>query len=159
MKYIDRHDILYDYDTYEQMPIIHRYSEIECLSSYIKKEYITSYIVNIAMMYVNQGILYAKSRLSKQEYGDYVIYFVINYCNEDIENEGFLTSDVCFSRKAKMHLSNFHKPIDIRRIKIYKYIKNIIGINNYYCYKFEFEDYETYCFVPKGIMRKKDSQS
>lgn len=39
IKYIDKHDILYDYDTYEQMPVFHTLPELDCLSNFIKKYY------------------------------------------------------------------------------------------------------------------------
>ena len=76
-KYIDEHDVLYDYETYEQMPIYHRYSELDSLKSTIKTECYMSFLINMAIMYVNQGLLYAKSQLSEDELKNYLIYFGI----------------------------------------------------------------------------------
>ena len=73
--YIDEHDILNQDETCEQMPVFHVLSELECLSSFINKDYYISFCVNMAIMYVNQGILYAKSKLSVAEFENYIIYF------------------------------------------------------------------------------------
>ena len=36
IKYINKHDILYDYDSYEQMPVFHTLPELDCLSTFVK---------------------------------------------------------------------------------------------------------------------------
>ena len=149
MKYIDEHDILYNYDTYEQMPVFHVLSELDCLSNYIKKDYYTSFCVNMAIMYVNQGLLYAKSKLSGSDFKNFFIYF--DLCiNKDAEG-GYITVDVVYTRKADKHTKMFHTPIDIKETKVYEHVKNTIGINDFSCfyYKNEYQE-EYYSFVPKA---------
>ena len=127
MKYIDEHDILYNYDTYEQMPVFHVLSELDCLSNYIKKDYYTSFCVNMA----------------------FIIYF--DLCiNKDAEG-GYITVDVVYTRKADKHTKMFHTPIDIKETKVYEHVKNTIGINDFSCfyYKNEYQE-EYYSFVPKA---------
>lgn len=150
-KYIDEHDVLYDYETYEQMPIFYRYKELDCLDSVIRKEDYTAFFVNLAIMYVNIGLLYAKKKLTKEEQKDYLIYFMIYYIDEDIEEDGFVRVDVVFTRKAKEHLKLFNKPVDFRNTKINKYIKDIIGINEFSCHLYESkenDEYDQYYFFP-----------
>ena len=74
-KYIYENDILRDYETYEQMPVIDRYAELKCLENTIKKDYYTSFLASIAIMYINYGLLFAKSLLSKEELDNYVIFW------------------------------------------------------------------------------------
>ena len=150
VKYIDKHDILYDYDTYEQMPVFHTLPELDCLSNFIKKDYYISFCINMAIMYVNQGLLHAKSKLSEIEFKNFIIYFSV--CINKDEKGDFITTDVVFSRKAKEQISAFKKPVNVQETKVYGYINNIIGINDFSCYfcKNEFED-EFYLFVPKTI--------
>ena len=66
-KYIDEYEVLRDYETFEIMPIFNRYKELDCLKYFIKKEYYTSFFVDLAIMYVNLGFLYAKRQLKKRE--------------------------------------------------------------------------------------------
>jgi len=154
IKYIDRHDILYDYDTYEQMPVFHTLPELDCLSPFIKKEYNTSFCVNMAVMYVNQGLLHAKSNLSEKDFHNYIIYFYV-CINKDDDDGDFITTDVVFSRKAKEQIAKFETPINIQDTNIYEYVKDIIGINDFSCYYYEneFED-EFYIFLPKSLEKR-----
>jgi hypothetical protein len=154
IKYIDEHDILNDYDTYEQMPVFHVLKELDCLVGYIKEEFYTSFCVNMAIMYVNQSLLYAKSKLSENDLKNFIIYFDI-CVNKDDEGD-YITVDVVFSRKANEHISMFKMPIDIKDTKVYEHIKNTIGINDFTCYyyKNEYED-EYFSFVPKDELREK----
>ena len=168
-KYIDEHDVLYDYETYEQMPIYHRYSELDCLKSTIKIECYMPFLINMAIMYVNQGLLYAKSKLSEDELKNYLIYFGICWDEEEIEEMGFSRVDVFFTRKAKEHIKLFDtgdcEPIDCKDSKIYKYVKDILGISEFTCYyskwKDEYDDVsEYYYFIPKRLEQQiKDSLS
>ena len=162
-KYIDEHDILRDYETYEQMPVYYRYSELDCLKSTIQKEYYLSFLINIAMMYVNQGILYAKSKLSDAELDNYQIYFGIWWIEEEIEEMGFSRVDVYFTRKAKEHAKLFNncycKSIDYKETKIYKYVKDVIGLSEFTCYHSKWiDEYEEVCenfyFVPNIYQSK-----
>lgn len=150
-KYIDEHDVLYDYETYEQMPMFYRDKELDCLDSVIRKEDYTAFLVNLAIMYVNTGLLYAKKKLTEEEQIDYLIYFVIDYSEEDIEEDGFLRVDVVFTRKAKEHLKPYNTPINLHNTKINKYVGDIIGINEFTCYCAESkeDEYEQYYFIPK----------
>ena len=121
-------------------------------------QYYLSFLINIAMMYVNQGILYAKSKLSDAEFDNYQIYFGIWWSEEEIEEMGFSRVDVYFTRKAKEHAKLFNnsycKSIDYKETKIYKYVKDVIGLSEFTCYHSKWiDEYEEVCenfyFVPK----------
>lgn len=148
--YIDEHDILNQDETCEQMPVFHVLSELECLSSFINKDYYISFCVNMAIMYVNQGILYAKSKLSVAEFENYIIYFDVCINKDNVED--YVTVDVVFSRKAKEHFFTLKESVNVEKTKIYKFIENTVGINDFSCYycKNEYED-EYYSFVPKML--------
>ncbi len=104
----------------------------------------------MAIMYVNQGLLHEKSKISEIEFKNFIIYFSV--CINKDEKGDYITTDVVFSRKAKEQISAFKKPVNVQETKVYEYINNIIGINDFSCYfcKNEFED-EFYLFVPKTI--------
>lgn len=150
LMYIDECDILNQNETCEQMPVFHVLSELDCLSNFINKDYYISFCVNMAILYVNQGLLYAKSKLSVDEYRNYIIYFDLCINKDDVGD--YVTVDVVFSRKAKEHFSMLREVVDVQETKAYKYIKDSVGINDFLChyYKNEFED-EYYSFVPQII--------
>ena len=148
--YIDEHDILNQDETCEQMPVFHVLSELECLSSFINKDYYISFCFFLSIMYVNQGILYAKSKLSVAEFENYIIYFDVCINKDNVED--YVTVDVVFSRKAKEHFFTLKESVNVEKTKIYKFIENTVGINDFSCYycKNEYED-EYYSFVPKML--------
>ncbi|SFW32755.1 Immunity protein 15 [Prevotellaceae bacterium HUN156] len=161
-KFIDEHEVLRDYETYEQMPTFYRYKELDCLKSSIKEEYYIPFLINLAIMYVNQGLLLAKSQLTEEELKNYLIYFGIWWDEEEVEEMGFSCIDVYFTRKAKEHIKLFNtdycRPIDCKDTKIYKYVKDIIGISEFTCYHSKWTDKyedgseevsEFYFFIPK----------
>ena len=84
-KYIDEYEVLRDYETFEIMPIFNRYKELDCLKYFIKKEYYTSFFVDLAIMYVNLGFLYAKSQLKKNDLNNYLIGFEVFYIEENVK--------------------------------------------------------------------------
>ena len=169
-KYIDEHELLRDYETYEQMPIFHRYKELDCLKSSIKIEYYMPFLINLAIMYVNQGLLYAKSQLTEEELKNYLIYFGICWDEEEVEEMGFSSIDVYFTRKAKEDIKLFDdycKLDDYKDTKIYKYVKDIIGISEFTCYHSKWTDKyedgseevsEFYFFIPKILEQKIKNQ-
>ena len=131
-----------------------------------------SFLINIAIMYVNQGLLYAKSQLAKEELKNYLIYFGIWWDDEEIEEMGFSRIDVYFTRKAKEHIKLFDtsycKPVDYKDTKIYKYVKDVIGISEFTCYHSKWtEKYEDgteeisefYYFIPKILEQQIKKQS
>lgn len=153
IKYVKKHDILFDYETYEEMPVFYSLPELECLSGFVKEKYNASFCVNMAIMYVNQGLLHAKSNLSESEFKDYIIYFCVAI-NKDEEGD-FVTVNVVFSRKAKEEISAFDSPIDFQNSKVYEYVKDSFGINDFLCHLWVDEDGdEFYSFIPKAIEQR-----
>lgn len=148
-KYIEENEILHDYETYEQMPVSH-FSEINCLNSFIKKDLYTPFLINMAIMYVSQGLIYAQSQLSKEAIKNYLIYFRIDIDENVDEMEG-TSVHVLFTRKGKKHLQYFKEPVDIKNTKMKKYLKDIIGLSDFSCYLAEsIEDgLQQYSFIPK----------
>ena len=47
--------------------------EVSLLKSFIRRQDLTAFMVNMAIMYVNQGLLYAKSKLSKRNFENYMM--------------------------------------------------------------------------------------
>ena len=160
-RYINQHDILRDYETYEQMPTFYRYKQLDCLDDFIDKDNYDTFLVNMAIMYVNQGILHAKHKLSETEFNNYLICFAIDYDTEILEEMGYLDTQVFFSRKKSEILTEecLGKPIALEDTEIYDKIKDIIGINDFACYKCTFkynDDVITwYHFIPKCFLETK----
>ena len=162
-RYMKYHDILYDYETEEQMPIYYpRYGHLECLDDFIDKESYDTFFVNMAIMYVNQGILHAKHKLSETEFNNYLICFAIDYDTEILEEMGYLDTQVFFSRKKSEILTEewLGKPIALEDTEIYDKIKDIIGINDFASYKctFKYNDDDVitwYHFIPKCFLETK----
>ena len=140
--FIDEHNILRDYETFEQMQMFYRIKDLDCLSTSIAKELYTPFFADMAIMFVNMGLLYAKSQLSEEEQKDYLIYWGIEYIEENIVEDGFLHVDVCYTRKGKEHLSYLNEVVDYKNTKIYKYVKDVIGMSEFTCYYTKSEEDE-----------------
>ena len=130
--FIDEHNILRDYETFEQMQMFYRIKDLDCLSTSIAKELYTPFFADMAIMFVNMGLLYAKSQLSEEEQKDYLIYWGIE------------------------HSRYLNEAVDYKNTKIYKYVKDVIGMSEFTCYytkseEDECESVEYYCFIPKKI--------
>ena len=160
-RYINYHDILRDYETEEQMPTLYRYKQLDCLDDFIDKDNYDAFLVNMAIMYVNQGILHAKHKLSETDFNNYLIYFAIDYETEILEEMGYLNPQVFFSRKRSEILTEdwLGKPIALEDTEIYNKVKDIIGINDFACYKNAFENNDEvltwYNFIPKCFLETK----
>ena len=157
-RYMKYHDILYDYETEEQMPIYYpRYGHLECLDDFIDKESYDTFFVNMAIMYVNQGILHAKHKLSNEEFKNYLIYFAVECDDENFELLGHQDTQVFFSRKKDEILKYTTKnpPVALQDTEIYDQIKDVIGINNFVCYKTIGEYCRWYDFIPKCFLETK----
>ena len=155
-KYIDEYEVLRDYETFEIMPIFNQYKELDCLKYFIKKEYYTSFFVDLAIMYVNLGFLYAKSQLKKNDLNNYLIGFEVFYIEENVKELGYLSDvHVFYTRKAKSILNNIGVPVDYKQTKIYNYVKNQTGLSDFTCYFLYSEEYgeaiEEFFFIPKKL--------
>lgn len=157
---LEKHDVLYDYETYEETPIIDRYYEKDYIKTIIKRDYLTGYLVNMAIMYVNTGLLYAKSKLSEEAFNDYIMYFALDIDDDidEIKEDGFIIPEVYFSRKGKEHLKLHYEmePVDVSTIKIYQYVKDVIGLSDFYCYNYynDAAGCEVFEFVPKFLVHR-----
>ena len=149
--YMSENDILRDYETYEQMSVIDRYVELKCLEDTIKKEYYTSFLASIAILYINYGLLYAKSQLSNEVFNNFAIFWGLEYSQEVIDDIGFIVPQIYYTKKAKVLLEYTNNPIDIKKTKVYKYVENLIDLNEFSCYIGESEEgeYTQYFFIPK----------
>ena len=160
-RYINYHDILRDYETEEQMPMYYRLEQLDCLDDFIDKESYDTFFINMAIMYVNQGILHAKHKLSNEEFKNYLIYFAVECDDENFELFGHQDTQVFFSRKKDEILNEdwLGKPIALEDIEFYDKVKDIVGINDFAYYKntFKYEDevITWYHFVPKCFLETK----
>jgi len=65
---IQFNELLFDYETYEEPPLIHRYIEIEPFKKYLKKEDLNTFLFNLAVTHLNNVKLYAKKGLYYEMY-------------------------------------------------------------------------------------------
>ena len=155
IKHIEDNRILYDWNDYEEMEPAY-YDEMQSLESYVKKQDWTAFIVNMAIMYVNQGLLYARCKLSKKEFNNYAIWFRIEVDEDMKESLHYYEVRTLFTRKANSILPYIiKKPIDIKNIKIYDSIKHINGLSDFYCYEsIPCSSCRYYSFVPKCFIER-----
>ena len=162
-RYMKYHDILRDYETEEQMPTYYRFEHLDCLDDFIDKESYDTFLINMAIMYVNQGLLHAKHKLSNEEFKNYLIYFAVRCDDEYLELSGHQDTQVFFSRKRSGILTEdwLGKPIALEDTEIYDKVKDIIGINDFACYKNTFKNNDEvltwYNFIPKCFLETKQS--
>lgn len=156
-RYINYHGILRDYETEEQMPMYYRFEQLDCLDNFIDKDKYDTFFINMAIMYVNQGILHAKHKLSTEEFKNYLIYFAVECSDEHQELFGYQYTQVFFSRKKDEILKyrTTNSPVALQDTEIYDRIKDIIGINDFVCFKTIVEDCTWYDFIPKCFLKTK----
>lgn len=54
-------EILFDYESYETIPIINRYRQISCLKKKLSSDEISVYLMNLAILYLNEARLFASA--------------------------------------------------------------------------------------------------
>lgn len=152
IKYIEDNSILYDSSDYEAMDVAY-YDECKILKHYVNEQDLTAFMVNMAIMYVNQGLLYAKSKLSKRNFENYMMWFNVDVDEYMMATHHYYPCLVCFTRRENKLLSYYYKekPIDVATLNIYPLVSSIIGLSEFYCYehKCEFDDTIQYTFIPK----------
>lgn len=156
-RYMKYHDILRDYETEEQMATYYRSEQLDCLDDFIDKDNYDTFLINMAIMYVNQGLLHAKHKLSNEEFKNYLIYFAVRCDDEYVELFGHQEIQIFFSRKKDEILKYTTKNpvVALQNTEIYDQIKDIIGINDFVCYKWTGEDHRWYDFIPKCFLETK----
>ena len=153
---LDKFDILHDYEDYECFEVIYN-EEVTFLKSFISKQDITTFSINMAIMYVNQGLLYAKNKLSVAALDNFMIWFEV-YKHESSKNIlEYYDTVVQFSQRASNVFSwHLMHQIEIKQdAEFYELIKDVIGINDFCCYvtNVDGEDVD-YAFVPKCFVEK-----
>lgn len=148
-EHIER-DFVYDYETYEQFPIIDGYYELDPLLDKIEKNSRMSVLTSLAITYINMGIIYANEHIPSKDISNYLIFGGFVYDVEDINEVGFCTPEIYFTKKAKETFQFYDSElIDIHKDILSETIANVIGIDDFYWYRC----LDQYYFVPK-IMRK-----
>lgn len=161
LRHIEDSDILHDGGDVEVLEVI-SYDEINKLKSCIGECDLTSFIVNLSIMYVNQGLLYAKSKLAFTEFCNYIMWFEIYKFEEDFIEDHYYDCRVNFSLDAK---SVFHdylvNPFNVDEDKkLSVEIKDVNGLCDFCCYAIPcYNENFVYAFVPKRIVdRYKDNR-
>ena len=150
MDYIEKSKILYNYNDCESLEVAN-YKETRFLKQYITDPNLTAFLANMAIMYVNQGLLYAKKRLSGDALDNYMIWFDIQKDTSCMQDNHSYTCQVLFSRQARTILALYDNPVNIKDTGIYELIKDIVGFNEFYCYENHFDESDCiqYAFIPK----------
>ena len=162
IKHLEDSDIFHDYEDFECFDTIY-HEEITFLEPIICKQDLTAFIVNMAIMYVNQGLIYAKNKLSVKVFDNYMIWFEVEKYKEFFDEDHFHFTKVNFTHRASKIFSwLLVHPIDIKKddSEFYELIKDVIGINDFCCYaQYDFDGDAYYHFVPKCFVEKYSSSS
>lgn len=116
-----------DYETYEEIPIINRLSQVSFINNIINKKELTYFLHQIAVYYVNNILLYAKSQLLKEEFSEFFIAIVYIDMEEDIEDGEVCIPSICVSRKKQLFnfLQEKEKSFDDMIC-----LKSLVNLNN-----------------------------
>lgn len=161
IKHLEEDNVLFDCGDVEELEPI-TYNEIKYLKSVIQDDYLTAFSVNMAIMYVNQGLLYAKSKLSAGEFDNYMIWFQVAKEKDIFDEDHFYFTRVNFSLHANERFFwQLASSFDIKEdSEFYELIKDVIGINDFCCYaQYDFDGDAYYHFVPKCFVEKYSSSS
>lgn len=87
-----------DYQTFEEIPLVSRYDHLKFLDENINKEDFQFFLINIAFFLLNNIELYAKKRLSPEEYKDYFVCMTFSDLDE-IDTYGYTIPNFFVTRK------------------------------------------------------------
>lgn len=154
IKHIESGGILEDYNDAEAMDVI-SWDEVDFLKSSIREQDIMAFVINLAIMYVNQGLLYAKYKLSKDDFDDYMIWFDVSLDDNFKLDDDVYECQVVFSRKANVLMPDYLNPIDVTDLSIFDFVKDVNGLSDFYCYQMHYnQDCEKCVFIPKCLVDK-----
>ncbi len=158
---IEENNILYDYNDCEAMDVVYD-DEVASLKPYMDKLDLTAFVFNMAIMYLNHGLRYAKHKLSEKDYENYMMWIDMDVDEYAMECEHYYNCQVVYTRRANKILEYYcnQKPLDIKTLCIYPLVGYIVGISDFYCYEFidELCDSIQYVFIPKVFVdRYKES--
>lgn len=138
-------EFVYDYETYEQFPVVDRFFELDSLVDAIPVADRMSVLTSLAISYINMGLIYANSHLQNAEMANYLIFGVIDYDKDDFEEFGFCIPEVFFTRKANEWHFDKSELIVIQENPLYDKISQVIGVDDFYWYYCD----GCYYFFPK----------
>lgn len=156
IKQLEDYRALYDWNGPEVLEPID-YFELKRLRHYIKEKDLTASSISMAIMYLNQTLLYAKSKLPADEFDDYMAWIVVDKEISCFDEDHFYFLEVYFSKQARNFFTINPLPsFDIKNdAPFYELIKDVIGINDFCCYALsDFEGVVYYHFVPKYFVDK-----
>ena len=150
IKHLQANDILSDHEDYESFEVICS-DEITFLKDYISKEDLNAFLINMAIMYVNQGILYAKHNLSARKFKEYAIWFSVDIEDFFPREIGHYFVEAHYTRRASVVFHDLlDKPFDIRKnAEFNKIAKTVNGLSDFYCTEMKCLDEVVYSFIPK----------
>ncbi|OOF55204.1 hypothetical protein BKK56_07130 [Rodentibacter genomosp. 2] len=119
--------LLFDHETYEEPPLIHRYSEVKPFEKYFKKENINTFSFNLAFNYINNVRLYANHYLNKDELSNFFICMTYTDNDSWVDDEGFFIPNFFVTRKEnKFNFRNSIRKMKKINMKKYPVIKNTL---------------------------------
>lgn len=89
------------YQTFEEIPLVSRYQNLRFLNERINKEDWQIFLVNLALFLLNNIELYARSRLSPEEYKHYFVCITFPDLN-DINTSGYAIPNFFVTRKNNL---------------------------------------------------------
>ncbi|QEY26670.1 Imm15 family immunity protein [Neisseria zalophi] len=119
-------ELLFDYETFEEPPLIHGYPTVKkILKNNINREDLNTFLFNLALAHLNSVVLYAKNKLTPEEFANFFICLTYTDDENDevysgVSEFGFYMPSFWVTRKEKQ--------FDIKN-KIKK--KAIINLENY----------------------------
>jgi hypothetical protein len=128
---------LKNYTTYEEIPLINRYEDVSFIETYLNKEDVALFLLNISFFYLNIVIMYAKKTLTSTEFADFFIAVSICDLEEQIEEVGFFIPHFIVSRKKSLFtFITKENKIDLQEYNLLEgYLKKISYIGNLDLYK------------------------
>jgi len=87
-----------EYSSFEEVPLVTRYSHIDFLNKFIDQEDIQSFLINLGFFLLNNINFYAKKNLSPDEFKEFFV--CMTFCNfEDYEETGYIIPNIFVTRK------------------------------------------------------------
>ncbi|QEY25321.1 Imm15 family immunity protein [Neisseria zalophi] len=124
-------ELLFDYETFEEPPLINRYTKVKKIAKDIDRKDLNTFLFNLALAHLNNVVLYAKNKLTSEEFANFFICLVYhgdeNKVDSGISEFGFYMPTFCVTRKEKqLDIKNQIKKEAIINLENYPIIKKTL---------------------------------
>ena len=144
-------EILYDYESFETIPIVNRDHHINFLKEALSLDEISTYLMNLAILYINEARLCAFSTLSS--INSRTLFLGILLYEDDYQDAGFYIPYIIVSQHSdELVFYNSKEKSSLKGTPFTDMFSTIVGLTDFELYIEDDTNNDvgrSYLFVPK----------